>query len=187
MLQAINFSASIPIDDYLAMSWGINAVIALGQEFCGSNCRSLSVCFAEKSKDYFLRLHHECFQVLRQMIDSEPWRSIPVNLAELGGILGIIKKNISFNSDCVWGVRSMRGLSLGLMFSVSEDEENFRAKDGSLVLNGKILEMFGVHGNPLHFMTDTKWLVSYHSSIFYFYILLFYFVAGMVELMIQEV
>jgi hypothetical protein len=202
MLQAINFSAAIPVDDYLALIWAINAIIALGKEFCDSDCRQLSNCINEKSKEYFLRLHNESFLVLRQMIENEPWRNIPVKLGEMGGIIGVIKKNIAYNSDCAWGVRGMVGINLGFSFAsdaayvgpvrrMSASSTPSHATQGlhapsfdfSTAGSGantpesshgnvpntpsnrmstgrgrpnqpRILELFGTHGNLLHFMTD---------------------------------
>ena len=132
MLHSINFSAAIPVDDYLAMTWAINAMITLGKEFADSDCRVLSNTLNEKSSEYFQRLHVESFQVLRQMIDNEPWRSIPVQLAEMGGIIGIIKKNIAYNMDTTWGVRGMVGINLGLNFSQNQEILVGRARRPSL-------------------------------------------------------
>jgi hypothetical protein len=199
MLQTINFSAAVPVDDYLALIWAINAVIALGKEFCDSDCRQLSHCINEKSKEYFLRLHNESYLVLRQMVENEPWKNIPVKLGEMGGIIGIIKKNVAYNSDCAWGVRGMLGITLGYSFTSDNSSvgpmrrhsiatptvgttASFDFSQGSasplspgnghsytytpgsansnssVTKNGhhrRILELFGTHGNLLHFMTDS--------------------------------
>lgn len=161
MLNSITFTAAVPIDDFLAMTWAINAMVTLGREFCGSECRALILCLEEISKEYFQRMHHESFQVLRQMIESEPWRSIPVHLDEMGGVIGIIAKNVVAQKDCAWGVRGMIGITLGLNLGSSSNGHSGSSSSGVSGGSGAgttvgFLAAFATFGNPLHFMTDRQ-------------------------------
>lgn len=77
-----------------------------------------------------------------------------------GGILGIISKNIQASKDCVWGVRSMVGLSLGLSFSTDDlfVSRDVVSPDGDSTSdsekNRSFFQIFAEHGNPLHFMME---------------------------------
>ena len=76
-------SASVSQEDFLHMTWAINAVIKLGREFCGSESRRLVSCLALKSREYYRCVHEETFQILKQMIDQDPW--VSPRLAGSGG------------------------------------------------------------------------------------------------------
>jgi hypothetical protein len=41
----------------------------------------------------------ESFQIMRQMVDNESWFAFPINLADHGGIIGIIKQHITRDVD----------------------------------------------------------------------------------------
>jgi hypothetical protein len=93
-LSAIALPASVSCEDFLSIVWAINTMAALGEEFCGSDSTALRNCLVMKSKEYFTHLHGESLQVLRLMIDSESWQRVNVNLEDMGGVLGVLKKNI---------------------------------------------------------------------------------------------
>ena len=93
-LQAVTISGNIPVEDYLAMTWSLQSLAKLGREFCGADSSNLLSCLREKSGEYISELHKEYFKLLRQMVESESWKSVPVRFSELGGILGIVKSNL---------------------------------------------------------------------------------------------
>jgi hypothetical protein len=178
MLNDVNVTASINAEDVLAITWAVNAIIGLGREFGNSGGQSITTALHMFHRDYFQRVHHETFNVIRQMVESEPWRCIPVNLASMGGIMGVIKMNIAKSSESSWGLRGMVGLSLGLSFNYLTFNEalpissNATSPMGSpspgtprCLSPGKsparksikpesMLKVFAAHGNPLHFMTE---------------------------------
>lgn len=171
MMNCINMTAAVSADDFLAITWAINAMIILGKEFCGSECKVLSGCLKEKSKEYFFRLHIESSQILRQIVTAELWRSVPVRLGEIGGILGIIKMNLTKASSSAMKAGGLRSAMTGmhqkevndLVMSSMREECRIRMsasispspqKSSTILSNSSILMLFGRYGNPLHFMTD---------------------------------
>jgi hypothetical protein len=167
ILNCIKFSAAVNLDNFYAVSWTINAMIRLGNEFCSADCKSLSICWFDKSKDYFNKLQNESLQTMRQITEAEQWGSVPVKLKEVGGILGIIKMKLAARSadsnnlrNCIVGmqVKKVNSLVISMM-----DEDMSRKLSTANMLDGEsksvdydesILMLFGTHGNPLHFMTD---------------------------------
>jgi hypothetical protein len=99
MLNLTNLTSAVKPDDYLAMVWALNSMIKLGKEFCDSDSLPLKMCLDEKSKEYFQNFHLESFQIIRSMVEAEAWHAFPINLAEHGGIVGIIKQNVSRDAD----------------------------------------------------------------------------------------
>ena len=93
------------------MTWAINAVIKLGREFCGSESHRLVSCLALKSREYYRCVHEETFQILKQMIDNDPWVSLgSLDLGEVGGILCLVRKSVPglSSSGEGTGLRGMR-------------------------------------------------------------------------------
>jgi hypothetical protein len=66
-------------------------MIKLGTEFCHSESRGLQQILAVKCVEYANSVHIDSFRQLKVILESEPWRSVPINLNEMGGVLGIIK------------------------------------------------------------------------------------------------
>lgn len=155
-LDFIEVSSAISLDDFLKMTWAINLIIKLGREFCDSDCTELKVCIEKKTIAYFKTLHSESFQVLRQMIDAETWDSVPMNLGELGGIIGIIRKSIPKRTDIPsLNQKSLMGNSLNLSPNrwalVSES-----IGDDVLSTTNSILMSFCDQGNPLRIASGTN-------------------------------
>eukprot|EP01038_Epipyxis_sp_PR26KG_P013483 gene13483-18091_t len=94
MLEMITVSATLKPDDFLSIVSGINSMIVLGKEFCNSDCKALKNSLQEKSKEYFQYFHFESFQIIRIMVETENWFSVPINLEQNGGIIGLIKSNL---------------------------------------------------------------------------------------------
>lgn len=170
ILMSVNMSSAISFEDNLALIWAANTITAFGYKFCQSSSVSLINALNEKTREYFNRQHIESYHVLRQMIDNESWLNIPLKLDEFGGVLGIIRKYLVNNKqENIVGVRSMRGLKLGLQFSypssesVSSTEEvphvavTSSSKDKELHRTDEvsIFETFLMHGNPFHFESDS--------------------------------
>ena len=152
MLRCINISAAVTADDIYAISWTINAMVKLGNDFCGANCQSLSDCMTEKLKEYFSKLHIESFHMVRQIISAESWQNVPIHLDEMGGVFGIIKKNFSVrNSD---NTSRIRNTIVGIQIKSVDALVSLANEIDSSSKGQSLLTMFGAYGNPLHFMTD---------------------------------
>ena len=138
-LSAIALPASVSCEDFLSIVWAINTMAALGEEFCGSDSTALRNCLVMKSKEYFNHLHGESLQVLRLMIDSESWQRVNVNLEDMGGVLGVLKKNIVIASR----QRREKGSSDGVKPApVSVPSTSPSHASSSLLIS------FITHGNP---------------------------------------
>ena len=163
-LGSIDISPSISLDDFLNMSWAITVMIKLGKEFCSSECKDLKSCLEKKTESYFASLHSDSLAVLRQMMDAETWDSVPINLGDFGGILGIIRKSIPKRTQ---GLARSDNLSVSLMgaclgisprrleLATCPSEEDAAATSASSILT-KFASSDG-KGNPLHILlTNTK-------------------------------
>ena len=161
-LDSIDISPSISLDDFLNMSWAITVMIKLGKEFCSSECRDLKSCLEKKTKAYFASLHSDSLAVLRQMMDAETWDSVPINLGDFGGILGIIRKSIPKRTQ---GLARSDNLSVSLMgaclgisprrleLATCPSEEDAVATSASSILT----KFASSDGNPLHILlANTK-------------------------------
>jgi hypothetical protein len=169
MLNLMSLTSAVRPEDFLSMTTAINSMVQLGKEFCLSECKPLQLCMAEKSREYFQHFHLESFQMIRQMVDAESWQSVPVNLAEVGGIVGMVRANLVRDS-CSTGARfgaihseddkrrvfaeasrrpsSMRCSNIPVVDDVHVDNEpEPRSKT--------ILMLFGWEGNPFHSMTQS--------------------------------
>lgn len=91
LFHAISPSSAIPFEDFASMIWALQTMIKLGTEFCHSESRGLQQILAVKCVEYANSVHIDSFRQLKVIIESEPWRSVPINLNEMGGVLGIIK------------------------------------------------------------------------------------------------
>jgi hypothetical protein len=91
LFHAISPSAEIALEDFAALLWALEAIVKLGREFCCSESRALQHCVAVKSVEYANSIHMSSVMQLQQMVEVEPWRSVPIRLSEVGGILGLIK------------------------------------------------------------------------------------------------
>ena len=94
MLRCLAMPAAMPFDDFLAVLWAVSTIVNLGREFCGAESKSLLDALHMKVREYLQNTHAESFQVLRQMVESEAWRCVPIALEEMGGVLGVIKKTL---------------------------------------------------------------------------------------------
>ena len=94
LYDAIYPSAEIALEDFAALLWALEAMVRLGREFCCAESRALQHCVAVKSVQYANSIHLSSVHQLQQMLESEPWRSVPLHLNEVGGILGLIKMYI---------------------------------------------------------------------------------------------
>ena len=97
MLLSIQFTASISLDDYLCINACMETVIKVGKSFCGSQSKELIDIMKEKTIEYFTYLHQNSFQMFRLMIEAESWANVPIELSDVGGILGMIHMNIARN------------------------------------------------------------------------------------------
>ena len=91
LFDAISPTAEIALEDFAALLWALEAMVRLGREFCCAESRALQHCVAVKSVQYANSIHLSSVHQLQQMLESEPWRSVPLHLNEVGGILGLIK------------------------------------------------------------------------------------------------
>jgi hypothetical protein len=91
LFHAISPSSAIPFEDFASMIWALHTMVKLGTEFCHSESKGLQQILAVKCVEYANSVHIDSFRQLKVIIESEPWRSVPINLSEMGGILGIIK------------------------------------------------------------------------------------------------
>lgn len=175
-LDLVVMSAAVSQSDFLHMSWAINAMMRLGNEFCGNESKRLQSCLERKSREYYSQVHGETFHILKQMVDNDSWHNIPVSLQELGGILQVIATstppfysagpNVRDTQARNMGLGGMIGLAfeaqLGVFDSSRKDispvgtnnEKNKDAATTEQCDSSSILVFFGQHGNPLHFMTD---------------------------------
>ena len=94
MLRCLAMPAAVPFDDFLAVLWAVSTIVNLGREFCGAESKSLLDALHMKVREYLQNTHAESFQVLRQMVESEAWRCVPIALEEMGGVLGVIKQTL---------------------------------------------------------------------------------------------
>ena len=98
MIASIALPSSASCEDFLNIIKTVNKMAKLGLEFCGSNSSALLSCLAERSKSYFASMHIEAMQVLKLMVDSESWEVVNINLKDVGGVLGILKKSVIVSS-----------------------------------------------------------------------------------------
>ena len=94
LFRAVTLPATVPVEDFLALSWTTLNMVAFGKEFCGADSQSLLTCLRRKSQEYVAEVHKENFRTLRVMVESESWKSVPVRLGDLGGILGVVRSNL---------------------------------------------------------------------------------------------
>jgi hypothetical protein len=84
----------IDLEDFVCMLWALQTFCRLGQEFGSTTCSPLKGGIEEQSVQYARNIHVESCQLLHQMISSEPWRSVPVQLGDIGGILGVLRMTL---------------------------------------------------------------------------------------------
>mmetsp|Transcript_3685 Transcript_3685/g.3821 ORF Transcript_3685/g.3821 Transcript_3685/m.3821 type:complete len:1269 (+) Transcript_3685:182-3988(+) len=94
LLESLTPSASVSVEDFLCMIWALQKVVSVGKEFCGAESRDLLAAVRQKSVEYISELHKEYFNRLRQMVEAETWRSVPVRLGEMGGIRELLRTNL---------------------------------------------------------------------------------------------
>lgn len=147
MLTSVQLTASMSLEDFLSVTAAIDTMIKLGKEFCGAASKPLVELLQEKSQEYFTFLHQNSFQMFRLMVDSELWCNVPINLADVGGIMGIIHMNIARQqvllSDAV--VMGKHHLS-----TERSEVADATAGDGTTASSAgnSILMSFGEFGNP---------------------------------------
>lgn len=98
MIASIALPSSASCEDFLNIIKTVNKMAQLGLEFCGSDSSALLTCLTERSKSYFTSMHIEAMQVLNLMVESESWEVVNINLKDVGGVLGILKKSVIVSS-----------------------------------------------------------------------------------------
>ena len=98
MIASIALPSSASCEDFLNIIKTVNKMAQLGLEFCGSDSSALLTCLTERSKSYFSSMHIEAMQVLNLMVESESWEVVNINLKDVGGVLGILKKSVIVSS-----------------------------------------------------------------------------------------
>ena len=98
MIASIALPSSASCEDFLNIIKTVNKMAQLGLEFCGSDSSALLSCLTERSKSYFTSMHIEAMQVLNLMVESESWEVVNINLKDVGGVLGILKKSVIVSS-----------------------------------------------------------------------------------------
>ena len=154
VISCVKLSASVSLDDFLAMVWSIQLMCKLGEEFTGSHTASkeLRSCFESKQKEYVVCVYVESFNIIKQMLSVESWHSVTIRLGEVNGVLGLIKLNSYGNQNRITGFSDkISGARIGAIDLLVNQQESTDPTD----INSSILMMFGCYGNPLHFMTDT--------------------------------
>jgi hypothetical protein len=91
------------------------------------------------------------------VIDAEPWRSIPIDIQEHGGIAGIIKMNLSRSQVAAASKQKVR--VRGFVIDTSNDVDG---KDG--LEKPSILMSFKTNGNPFSLTSDESVDASSSSS-----------------------
>lgn len=134
-LRSVSVSANTSLDDYLTVVWAISAMVQLGHEFCHANSKELIDCLKQQTKLYFQSVHNDSFNMIRQMIENESWFNIPLHLTEMGGVLGLIRKNYTVRAqqEGVDGMRTMTGIRLGLSIA-----PNILSKQSTVAIQGNI-------------------------------------------------
>lgn len=130
-------------------------MVDLGREFCRAKSRALISCIEERSSKYFEEVHKDSFLMLRQVIDAEPWRNIPIDIDEHGGILGLIKLNLSRSQVASAAKQKIRvrGIPSTKTDATDDLEQNFF-----------ILSSFASHGNPFTLLSEDSEATSVSSS-----------------------
>ena len=98
MIASIALPSSASCEDFLNIIKTVNKMAQLGLEFCGSDSSALLTCLTERSISYFASMHIEAMQVLNLMVESESWEVVNINLKDVGGVLGILKKSVIVSS-----------------------------------------------------------------------------------------
>jgi hypothetical protein len=98
MIASIALPSSASCEDFLNIIKTVNKMTQLGLEFCGSDSSALLTCLTERSKSFFTSMHIEAMQVLNLMVESESWEVVNINLKDVGGVLGILKKSVIVSS-----------------------------------------------------------------------------------------
>ena len=152
-LNSLPLSCSIPLDAFLSMNWAIHAMITLGKEFCGSRSEKLLLCLQEKAREYYKHIHGESFHLLKQALEVDSWKSVPVDLQPKGGIVGIVKASIAQKETDAFSsrvqIKELVGMREGLSVLTSQP-----AGPAPAPAPESVLMFFERHGNPLHFMSD---------------------------------
>ena len=130
-------------------------MVDLGGEFCRAKSRALISCIQERSSKYFEEVHKDSFLMLRQVIDAEPWRNIPIDIDEHGGILGLIKLNLSRAQVASAAKQKIRVRGLPNATTDSTDEQQQRVS---------ILKTYALHGNPFTLLSEDSEATSVSSS-----------------------
>lgn len=89
----------INLDDFVCMLWALQTFCKLGHEFGATACSPLKSGIEEQSIHYARSIHVESCQLLQQMLATEPWQSVPIQLGEVGGILGVLRMNMGMGKQ----------------------------------------------------------------------------------------
>lgn len=160
LLDSVVIEASVSLDDIITIMWSIDTINQLGLEFCGvdSNLKSI---LTIKCEEYIHNVHIESFNTFRQMVETDPWRNVPVKIAEYGSILGILKSKLTISKsensflrlvvkyEMDYKSDSVSESTTGTTSDSLDEEAPFQGKSKSILYN------FATLGNPFHFMSDT--------------------------------
>jgi len=144
MLTSVQLTASLSLEDFLSLTAAVDLMIKLGKEFCGAASKQLEELLQEKSQEYFTFLHQNSFQMFRLMVDSELWANVPISLADVGGIMGIVRMNIARQQVLLSDAVVMGKRDKGFNPPAAEEA----AEDGGDEVCDSILVSFGEFGNP---------------------------------------
>jgi hypothetical protein len=85
--------------------------------------------------------------MFRQVIDAEPWRNIPIDIDEHGGILGLIKLNLSRAQVATAARQKVRVRGIR-KFDKGDTSEDVKQREEL------ILSTFNINGNPFTLLTE---------------------------------
>lgn len=100
MLKHVPIGATNSMENFIIFVWASKYFMQL------SGCDFMDA-INQKSSEYIASVHLENVQMFIQMLDSEPYQSVPIKLNEMGGIIGIIKMNLMRHNNEMILVRGL--------------------------------------------------------------------------------
>lgn len=175
---------TIPIEEFASLLWVLNRMVGLCKEFCNQESRIIPRCISEKCYQYTMSCLKESSSSLKNMLDTEPWRNVPIQLHDLGGVVGIIRMSLMrHGKETSGGYKTkvrVKGMideirtkiqkkekvlqqtrsNLAAMYTKTGSEETNAneldlTQDQEITSQENILMSFVTKGNPFHFLTDS--------------------------------
>merc|ERR1712072_612157 len=87
VLKHVPIGATNSLENFIIFVWASKYFMQL------SGCDFMDA-INQKTSEYITSVHLENVQMFIQMLESEPYQSVPIKLNEMGGIIGIIKMNL---------------------------------------------------------------------------------------------